>query len=972
MSTLPRPSPIERFLGEAAAVPGPLNLLGLTPQTCDPEHVLTALDRQLQRVDMHPEGDTPEADEVRLALHAAAAQLLDPVVRQHLLAAAGAGPDAATSAMPPLAPGQRPGLDYEALLVLAQSGGWNQDALRRLAMLASARGLPSTAVTDTLRQLGRHGHGRAVPIRPAAPTPPPPPPPQRPAPAAASAQVAHPAPPPRKPLPEREPRRLDPAIIAGGIFLGAILLITLLSMALMAARRGGPPTTPRAAAPAATGAGTAPAPAAPSPAPTSTPAPPTTTTTAAPTAAPESAPQPSAPRFKDAAAALRALRASAAALRSDDGGDNDALTTFTAATEWIAGWWCRLDVAQLRASSDATVEFIYAAAPWPEISAAAVDALARLAAPLAGDDGIAPQQVWPAAWAAGTLLRLTRERDLPAELASRIERTLVRALGPERPRRDPTFEAGATAALARLPEKLILPAAGAPALPGPPLRDASDGSAPVARWIEAVRALNADQDAQERLLIDGLERIMVAAEPDADRRVYDAIGLLAVEIRWRRGGPARARLVDWFRDARISSGDLNVLTTAMASGSSAEGVTQAMVLPWAAGFPERERLRAEYAAAWSIAEGAARDSTAQRWVAAASALLQRDPPTSHLHHLAAAAHAAALNRAARALWSGNNADADALTAAAERTAERALSRITLLPRDTGSVLRPQVSTDGQWAAAFLAAGQNRQLRLERLAELERIGGGLGPADAETLVDAACFASPVEVRTAAQNVVLRHAREAVIVNALLETLPKAPRIRTISDMIEQAVGTSLPSPTDPEWMFAARRALVVRLSQLIAAGGATGGVDDVALMIRTAYGLPEQTDPGATDLSAYEPATEVRDLWNELRPVADSFLPNPHAPIPLDRVESRRAGRAALASGPVQAWAAEQISLAELMSFVVAGEQPSRAPAVKRIMDDLAAARRRATHIFEQISATETAIMRLWLLRYGQETTWSGG
>ena len=81
-----RPRPIARFLGEQEAGGGPFAVLGLNPAACTDALVLSALDRQIERIDHHPECDTPEADEVRLALHAAAAQLLDPVVRRHLVA----------------------------------------------------------------------------------------------------------------------------------------------------------------------------------------------------------------------------------------------------------------------------------------------------------------------------------------------------------------------------------------------------------------------------------------------------------------------------------------------------------------------------------------------------------------------------------------------------------------------------------------------------------------------------------------------------------------------------------------------------------------------------------------------------------------------------------------------------------------------------------------------------------------------
>ena len=81
-----RHRPVERFLGPQEAAGGPFALLGISPDRCNEGSVLLALERQLDRVNAHAQCDTPEADEVRLALHAAAAQLLDPFVRRHLIA----------------------------------------------------------------------------------------------------------------------------------------------------------------------------------------------------------------------------------------------------------------------------------------------------------------------------------------------------------------------------------------------------------------------------------------------------------------------------------------------------------------------------------------------------------------------------------------------------------------------------------------------------------------------------------------------------------------------------------------------------------------------------------------------------------------------------------------------------------------------------------------------------------------------
>jgi len=152
--TAGRLSPVERCLGPAAAAGGPFELLGLPIEPVDPRTVQEALRRRLARLAASPLAATPEAEEVRLALHAAAAQLSDPLVRDHLLELwrhRGQAPlqrnsgevedDSRTASLRLL-----------ALRVLARSGGWNRRSRRRVAALAHALGAPPAALAAALRR----------------------------------------------------------------------------------------------------------------------------------------------------------------------------------------------------------------------------------------------------------------------------------------------------------------------------------------------------------------------------------------------------------------------------------------------------------------------------------------------------------------------------------------------------------------------------------------------------------------------------------------------------------------------------------------------------------------------------------------------------------------------------------------------------------------------------------------------------
>ncbi len=132
-------SPIVEFLGEDAGAGGPFALLGLPHEIGSDEQIIRACHRRLHQIDRHRHRSTPDAGEVRLAVHAAASQLLDPKLRAELARRWPAGtPVAVPKAWKPSQQTSRltPGFVQSAKLLIAASGGWNATARKRLAHFA--------------------------------------------------------------------------------------------------------------------------------------------------------------------------------------------------------------------------------------------------------------------------------------------------------------------------------------------------------------------------------------------------------------------------------------------------------------------------------------------------------------------------------------------------------------------------------------------------------------------------------------------------------------------------------------------------------------------------------------------------------------------------------------------------------------------------------------------------------------------
>lgn len=908
-------SSIRKFLGAESLEIGPFGLLGIDPRQCTQAIVEAALQRQLDRLSAHPEGDTPEADEVRLALHAAAAQLLDPRVRDHL------------------------------------AERWRPEAERR----------------------------GANPVAPAAPGKP-----------AQSSQRKATVVGPRSPRDLREEfgsRHRDDHLakyIVGGAVVAVALIGMVIAAILVLASPPAPPAPPVAPGGAGTvagGAGSgAAAPGTVSPADDVALAPPDYSEAAA-SAAPidasgqAGATDPNARRasrnaFVDPRKTLKELRDATAAVRTDPAA---AVTRLEPVLAQLADWWASYEPGVRRACDDAVVEALYALAPSPELQEQLHAMIARGALRMSTDrnDALRPRlhadDVWPAAWSVGMLTRLTRERDLPTRLAAESIAALDSALGRGRPTLDSTFESGAAVALRHLPVLLLTDArartSGRHDAAGP------DGStAAIRRWLEACPAIATDENGQERVLCDGLEHILLnAREPEEDLGVFEAITAVAERIKWRQGGPARGRLLDWFRDPRVSESDLRVLTAAIAGKSGAEGVDQTMILSVNPQPDDRSRLRARYASAWSI-EGAGRERASQHWLDAARATLEAAPSKNPVDQLKDAAAIARLNEAARLLWRGEGNAAESLLREAETV--QGIGPLIVPQAPPVAVLTFSLTgrgADGTWAERYFAAERNIPVRLQLLDELEQGGRPIGTVDAAILVQEAVIGSPIQVRYAAARLAGQLADEAAVVAAALDELPLAPKTRSTADMMERVARQTLPSITDPDWELITRRALVERLLGMLAGGSTEATMEHYATLIADSYLRAAGQEPGRGAGAAADGAHRGAELlWAAVRAEAEAVAPVTAAPIPLDQIDRRRLGRMTLASGPVQAFAAEQVSIAEASAYVAAGERPTAAKRIDAVISRMQAARRAASHVFEQIIATERAILELWLLRFAQE------
>lgn len=880
-----------------------------------------ALQRQLDRVAAHAEGETPEADEVRLALHAAAAQLSDPEVRRMVILEHARASEAATTARVVLPQGPHlSGVSAEQQRAISRAMAMNHESdeapLKKLVLIGAA--------------------------------------------------------------------------------VGAVVVVGFVGVAIVVSSGRAKPV---AGPPAAVAASAAPASAATGPAAVAVPV-------AAASVVESSSSQAQGPgdarvAFTDASTIVRGLQQSTATAKTDPAAG---LAKFRSAIAPLAEWWPKLDPGQRRAADAAVIEFIYTLSNAPDSAVLVIDEVQKrtrtLGAP-GGQSTLDAADVWPASWATGLLARLSVERELPRGVAARVAEALNTALGAGRVTAVATFEDGALAALRRMPPRLVAKAQ--TSLAGP--RSSAEA---FKRWVEAIGRVGGDEAGVERALVDALEQVLIdGPEPSEDAAAYEAVEILATRIRWRETGPARARLLEWFNDGRVSIADLNALTSIVAGKSNAENISPAMILSASATTDERTQMRSAYATAWGLTKAEAKDAALAQWRTNVESFLATGVPSDvddDVALMVTLVQATRYNEAARLLWLGDGAGAkrtmdeipgtqSAMAAGASILPSGAIAPLPPVGPGSGKLARtggggggggPSARDGGNsWGESFLRAERNIPVRIERLKAAEQLSPPLLRLDASLLVQTALFGSPAQVRLTAQQAVMKFPDDPAIVLACLDQLPVAPKVRGVSEMLERIVRPSrLPKLGDPDWEITARRALVDRLLSMLAAQSPQAAIDQGTMLIASAYERmagpsPSGSRGGSSGGSVAESAGDrasrsARDLYAMLRLEADRLPPADRPPMTPDQVERRLSSRLAMASGPVQQFAAEQAALAEMLAYVICAERPVQSTKAREIALEMVADRRSAKHIFQQMIVTEHAMSRLWALRFGEQSTRRAG
>jgi len=922
-----RPSPLERFLGVPGETASPFDILGVAPETCTPRRVREALARRLERLGRTPEGLSHDADEVRLALYAAAAQLLDPSVREALTRGDPASAQPATS--------QPDAFDFAAMHALARAGGFNAQSRRWLALLAHAHGLRPAQVARRVEVLAHRPHtwARARP-----------------------ADQDHGRPTADTPLPRRRRRR--------GLPVSAV--VSIASVTTLIAVIVGTLVVKNAARPAADGARARPE----ASVPAARPDQPRSSDRARPATATPS----ESPSGATSVSILPWLERARDELATDPG---QAVWRFERAVDALAAGWPDLSAGARTRAVSLVRGLMHRVEPASASGRRAIDAVGAAARALTSREApISDDAAVSAVWSAAVLALLANESDAP-DAIRRTARAVWRDSLGEDPPPASTFDAAALRSAPAVARRLI-----------ERMRSAPAGSASgLEAWARCVARVAPDDDARDRVILTAVEGLLTSgASVDRDARAHAALVALLASVAWapRPEGPPRPAhrdLLAWFDEPAIGAPALAVVTEWLARSSGAGGVEPGMTLSRVSIPESRVALRERYARAWGLEPAVGAQGFAVVWARTARESLASIPAGSTAAPLARAVVAARLSAAAAARWRGESDTANALLM---DPISPALTAQRPVPTRRGVVRDADRQGDGEWARRFLSApARDDEARVRLLAELGRRAGPLGPIDAAVLARAAARSPIGPVRDRAADVVRRRAAEAGVVVAILDAMPDATRTDATASLVSTVAGRATAGASDPAWPRQARAALVARALDLLEPTDEAAVIDALERQTAHAYAaaLGEPPSRGerargfgaeraaaatAGDLDergASEIAADLARAWTEQ---AERFEPNPRAPVPIGTVRRRWDARVSLAAGAAERFAAHQRTLVDAMAAVVAAERPSRAADAARILADLAGQRRVAGSLPDQLLATELAGLRLWAIRLGAD------
>jgi hypothetical protein len=640
---------------------------------------------------------------------------------------------------------------------------------------------------------------------------------------------------------------------------------------------------------------------------------------------------------------------------------SEAIDVFLSTFERMSMTWPEASKDELMAAGNSIIDFLYTVG-----NSSNVDEVSRALAVSRGFESkgdMDTRTVRSICFAAAMTVRVLREPDLNPSLRSALRDACDDLFDGEFLPRDQTFDSGMRAALGAVPQVLINEIKGDP--------EAKSSIEGWRAWIECLAAVEpSDTPAYDRIVAVAIESAMLQLpEADRDSRTREIISMLGAGLTWRKDSPARSSLLLWFENPGVSSADLQALTSVIATQSAAAGVDPTMVLSAGADQVARTAMRDRYAQSWGVLrDRIGRQSELNRWRDAAAAALKTQVQETPITGMMMAVRHARLSSLAEALREGA---AVRVPDDIDQDDSRIIERINR-KNDESKLIVVETGSEREWALRYLTELKSGSVSA-RVAMLGSFTEKSTALNADIIAQEATRGSPEEIRKLARKVLQDRSMDPLFVNAVLrlqhKLIPNADNLQ----LIEAMTGHALPSFRSPSWRFECRRALVSKLTQLLAQDSQVGVIDSISESLAEAYQSFGQIDlvtkddrsgENSVSESTLDPLAAVTQLRKRHFSQASRLVPSGREHASLGMIESMRIRRIELAIGVIQRFHAEQLACIDLLAYTVVAEEPSRSAEVREILRGFDESRRSCSHVLDAVRIGERVRLELWVLRIG--------
>ena len=493
------------------------------------------------------------------------------------------------------------------------------------------------------------------------------------------------------------------------------------------------------------------------------------------------------------------------------------------------------------------------------------------------------------------------------------------------------------------------------------LESSSDDPAWWGAWLRGtLHATAASPQDRTRLLLQAMTTRLMDQSSSTEQWEKTAI-LMVKALDWRADSPERFWLLEQFGDRRVPTPRLAMLTRALVSQSSAEGVDQRFVLSANANDPQRATLAQDYERAWFPKRTTAQNSgdtppgdelLRQLSVAMVSTSATLDDAQAVERILALTT----LNASASLRLDGKHA-----------LSEELLQNPPELPTARPEPIEiRRTAEDDEWAVKARNCDEAGQLRpyLDQLLIENRVGIN----SAHALVYLSYRSPDPELRDLATAQLVRYADQLPVLLAIDHVLNDSGSASSRLDrMLNSVLGYELPNRNAKEWYTQARRELLVRMSRAIGAAEQPR-VNALQAELSRLLQLQLEDDTRETNLTS-QPGDLLQRLNQHDRVAIEPDLASSGTMrSQVEAGDARSVVRFARAESGMQRYLAAQLHAISIRSIRLRARYPDTDIRIDEMLDELDIRLSQSNSVLQQITQCERALAFLSYTRLLREGT----